>query len=93
MATVEKISIALSPDLAATVRDAVAAGKYASASEVVREALRDWQLRNEFRKAELARLRKAWRDGIESGPPQPLDMEAVKTSARTLIAGVRQSRA
>jgi predicted nucleotidyltransferase len=43
MSKVEKVSIALTSDMAATVRGAVASGEYASSSEVVREALREWR--------------------------------------------------
>jgi antitoxin ParD1/3/4 len=43
------MSIALTPKLAAAVCAAVANGEYVSSSEVVREALRDWQLRRDDR--------------------------------------------
>lgn len=78
MPSVEKISIALSRELATTVKEAVASGKYASASEVVREALRDWQTRQDLRHAELQRLRRAWVEGIASGEAEALDMDALK---------------
>jgi antitoxin ParD1/3/4 len=42
MASVEKISIALPPEMVSLVRQAVETGEYASSSEVVRDALRDW---------------------------------------------------
>lgn len=45
MSKVEKVSIALTADMAAAVRGAVASGEYASSSEVVREALREWRLK------------------------------------------------
>lgn len=45
MATIEKISIALSSDMLSMVRGAVATGDYASTSEVIREALREWKAR------------------------------------------------
>ncbi|MFI3197560.1 MAG: type II toxin-antitoxin system ParD family antitoxin [Methylococcaceae bacterium] len=41
MASVEKISIALTKDMASVVRQAVDSGEYASNSEVIRDALRD----------------------------------------------------
>ena len=41
MATVEKLSIALTPEMVKEVRMAVKNGEYASSSEVIREALRD----------------------------------------------------
>ena len=49
MAVVEKISIALPPEMAAIVRGAVETGEYASNSEVVREALREWTYQRELR--------------------------------------------
>jgi antitoxin ParD1/3/4 len=82
MATVEKISVALSSELLDTVKDAVASGAYASASEVIREALRDWRLRQPLRQAEIERLRKAWAEGLESGPLEPFDIEQIKRRAR-----------
>lgn len=43
MASVEKLSIALTHEMADEVRAAVDSGDYASSSEVIREALRDWR--------------------------------------------------
>jgi antitoxin ParD1/3/4 len=45
MPAVEKISIALPPEMAANVREAVETGEYASTSEVVRDALHEWMLK------------------------------------------------
>lgn len=87
MASVEKISIALSPDLLKQVRSAVESGKYGSASEVVREALREWALREPLRAAEVERLRKAWAEGLASGEARPFDMEEIKAEARRRLAG------
>jgi antitoxin ParD1/3/4 len=71
MSSVEKISIAVTPELAARVRDAVNSGEYASASEVVREALRDWNRKREERQAAFEELGRQWDAGKASGPPQP----------------------
>ena len=86
MATVEKISVALSPELLQGVRKAVESGSYGSASEVVREALRDWMLREPLREAEVERLRKAWAQGLASGEPEPFDVEAIKMRAKQRMA-------
>jgi antitoxin ParD1/3/4 len=43
MPTVEKIRIALPPEMANWVRKAVERGEYASASEVIRDALQEWE--------------------------------------------------
>lgn len=68
MANVEKISVALTPELAALTREAVERGEYASASEVIREALREWKLRRTERDRALAELGRLWDEGLESGP-------------------------
>lgn len=75
MANVEKLSVALTPDMAAEVRAAVEVGDYGSVSEVVREALRDWRLRRKIETLEAEELRRLAREGIESGPG--LDADAV----------------
>ena len=70
MSGVQKVSIALTPELVDTVREAVNSGDYASSSEVVREALRGWSERREMRAAKLADLRAAVQAGLDSGEPQ-----------------------
>ena len=89
MQNVEKLSIALTPETAAAVRQAVASGEYASASEVIREALRLWKAHEAARAREVEELRRAWREGIESGPATPLDFAMVKAQGRTALAKPR----
>lgn len=93
MASVEKVSVALSPELLEMVRAAVASGDYASTSEVVREALRDWRTRQEIRHAELERLRHGWKLGLDSGEPELLDATSIKRKARDRLAEMTKSRA
>ncbi len=69
MANVEKVSVALTPEMAETMREVVASGEYASSSEVMREALREWKERRTFRKDAIEELGRLWDGGIESGPP------------------------
>jgi antitoxin ParD1/3/4 len=76
--------------MVAMLKGAVASGQYASASEVVREALREWQLRKPLREAEIERLRKAWQEGIESGPSRALDFEEIKRRGRERLAQLKQ---
>lgn len=68
MPGVEKISIALTPDLAAAVQEAVESGGYASTSEVIREALRDWREKRRLHEQQINEMRKLWDEGIQSGP-------------------------
>jgi len=62
MTTVEKISIALPPEMVNVVRSAVAAGEYASSSEVIRDALRDWTYKRSLRQRGVAELRQLWQE-------------------------------
>jgi antitoxin ParD1/3/4 len=53
MADVEKLSVALTPDMVAEMRAAVEGGDYGSVSEVVRDAQSDWKLRREVETLEI----------------------------------------
>jgi antitoxin ParD1/3/4 len=91
MGHVDKRSITLSPDLATAVDEAVAAGEYASASEVIRDALRDWKEKRDLFGYTLEELRVLVQEGIDSGPGEdgPLVMERLKAKARARFAGRR----
>lgn len=91
MQKVEKMSIAVTPEMAGAVRAAVESGEYASTSEVVREALRLWKSHQAARAREVEALRLAWQEGIESGPATPLDFGEVKAKARAGL-GRKRSR-
>ena len=68
MATVEKMSIALTQDMAALVRQAVDSGEYVSSSEVIREALRAWKMKRTFQEQQREELRALLHEDINSGP-------------------------
>jgi antitoxin ParD1/3/4 len=82
MSTVEKITIALTPDLASMVRDAVNNGYYASTSEIVREALRDWKKKQIADEQRAWELRALWKEGIDSGSAGTLNIAEIKKEAR-----------
>lgn len=86
MSHVEKLSIALTPEMAAVVRQCVESGEYASSSEVIREALRDWGLKRSLQQTELSELRSLWQTGLDSGPGQLTDMNAIKAEARKRLS-------
>lgn len=71
MSQVEKISVAVTPEMAAMMRQAVATGEYASASEVMREALREWRQRRAERDQAIAELGRLWDEGLASGGARP----------------------
>lgn len=60
MPSVEKISIALPPEMVAQLRQAVETGEYASSSEVVRDALRDWSHKRQLQQNGITELRQLW---------------------------------
>ncbi len=69
MATVEKISIALPPEMVAIIRGAVDTGEYASSSEVVRDALRDWTHKRSLRQQGIVELRQLWQEALRDKTP------------------------
>jgi antitoxin ParD1/3/4 len=69
MTTAEKISIALPPEMVAIVKGAVATGEYASSSEVVRDALRDWTHKRSLRQQGVAELRQVWQEAMRDQRP------------------------
>ena len=73
MPAVERMTITMPAELAETLRQTVAGGEYASTSEVVREALREWTRRRDAERQDLEALRAAIRAGLDSGPALPAD--------------------
>lgn len=69
MGKVEKVSVALTPEMAVMVRQAVESGEYASVSEIMREALRDWRIRRAERARVLHEIGRLWDEGLASGAP------------------------
>jgi antitoxin ParD1/3/4 len=85
MADIERLSIALPAPMADTVRRAVEDGEYASASEVIRDALRLWELRRHLRERDLDLLRRRWDEGKASGRAGPLDIRGLIASERATL--------
>jgi antitoxin ParD1/3/4 len=75
------ISISLTPELLSLIKAKVASGRYASTSEVVREALRLLERLDRLEEQRIKELRQAWREGIESGDAGPLDLGELRETA------------
>ena len=90
MAAIEKISVALPKDMLELVKKAVESGDYATTSEVIREALREWKGRRETREETLAEVRRLVKEGLDSKEWFPLDTEEVKREGRRLLEQARR---
>jgi antitoxin ParD1/3/4 len=90
MAAVEKISIALTQDMAALVRQAVDSGEYVSSSEVIRDALRGWKMQRAVQERQMEELRRLWHEGINSGPGRFKSIDALLQEAEQRFDHERQ---
>jgi antitoxin ParD1/3/4 len=84
------ISISLTPELMGLIKTKVESGRYASTSEVVREALRLLERADRREAEQLEGLRQAWAEGVESPDAGPLDFDALRTAAREALAARRK---
>ena len=94
MAEIERMTITLPAEMAAAVRGAVEGGDYASSSEVVREALRDWKAKRALQLQELASLQADIDRGLAdlaSGRVRDFDAERIIARGRQLLAGRSRS--
>ena len=84
------MNISLTPELEALVQERVRTGLYHSASEVVRDALRLLQEREELRRVRLEELRKDIAIGIaeeERGEAREFTLDEILARARARAKG------
>jgi antitoxin ParD1/3/4 len=93
MPNIYKISVAVTGEQLDALKLAVGSGAYATTSEVVREAIRDWQLKQKLRPDEIEILRRLWDEGKASGPPVPLDFDELRREARQRLKELRKAPA
>ena len=80
------MNVSLTEELANFVKAKVAAGRYTSSSEVVREALRLMEKIERQEAEKLKLLRQAWKEGIDSGDAGEVDFSALRNEARARLA-------
>ena len=80
------MNVSLTEELANFVKAKVSAGRYASSSEVVREALRLMEKVERQEAEKLGLLRQAWREGVDSGDADAVDFAALRQEARARLA-------
>jgi antitoxin ParD1/3/4 len=89
MADAETLTVTLPADLAALVRGAVEGGQYGSSSEVVGQALRDWQAKRAAQQAALESLRAEIAVGLAdeaAGRIVDFDTDRIIERGRKLLA-------
>ena len=89
MPEIERLTITMPPELAAVVKQAVETGDYASTSEVVRAALRDWKLKRALQIEELAALKTDIDTGladVAAGRVKDFDADRIIARGRKLLA-------
>ncbi len=89
MSGIERLTITLPTDMAALVKGAVAEGDYASTSEVIREAIRDWKMKRALRLQELAALKTDIDKGladVAAGRVKKFDPDNIIARGRKLLA-------
>jgi antitoxin ParD1/3/4 len=91
MANIEKVSVALTSEQLTSLKAAVESGEYATTSEIVREAVRDWQIKRELRREDISRLRQLWDAGKASGSVGEVDMKALRHKAQKRLRGARKA--
>jgi antitoxin ParD1/3/4 len=90
MAKLERITVTMPEEMAAKLRAAVEAGEYATTSEIVREAMRDWIDQQERREAALIKFRQE----IEKGLAGPFhDGETVMRELRDYVSKLVREQA
>ncbi|KQQ31740.1 CopG family transcriptional regulator [Methylobacterium sp. Leaf123] len=91
MPSAEKISITMTPEQLRVVRESVAAGEYASTSEVLRAALRLWQRQRQEDAERLDVIRARIRNALDD-PQSDLTGEDVRAHLRALHAAAVEAQ-
>ena len=68
----ETVTAEISDEMASAVREAVAAGDFASVEDVVRHALTEWRIAERMPKIDQGQLKAMLEDGLE-GPARSAD--------------------
>jgi antitoxin ParD1/3/4 len=89
MSTIERMTITMPADMADVVKAAVDSGDYASTSEVVRDALREWKMKRAVQLHEIAALKADIDKGladVAAGRVKDFDTKKIVERGRKLLA-------
>ena len=83
------MNISLNPHFEELIKGKVESGLYNSVSEVMREALRLLEERDQLRDIRLEALRRDIQKGMDSGEATPLDIERIKSRGHKRLASLQ----
>ncbi|MGB3288680.1 MAG: type II toxin-antitoxin system ParD family antitoxin [Burkholderiaceae bacterium] len=89
MTTIERLTVTMPKEMATTIKTAVETGEYASTSEVIREALRDWSFKRQLMLDELSALKRDIDKGladVTAGRSKKFDARRIAERGRKLLA-------
>lgn len=89
MAGIERITVTLPTDMAGMVKEAVEEGQYASSSEVIREALRDWKMKRELQLQQMTALKADIDRGladVAAGRVEDFNVDSIIRRGKQLLA-------
>lgn len=87
--TLERVTVTMPTEMAAAIKQAVDDGEYASTSEVVREALRDWKTKRQLMLNELASLKADIDQGladVAAGRVKTFNPDSIIERGKQLVA-------
>lgn len=90
MSRLERINVTMPTEMATKLRDAVSKGEYATTSEIIREAVRDWSSERDQRESENAEIREILERARAGGRRT---MEQVEASVLARIEAVEKAQA
>ncbi len=85
----ERLTVTMPAEMAAAIKQAVEDGDYASTSEVVREAVRDWKLRRQIALEDLSALKADIDQGLAdlaAGRVKSFDADRIIARGKQLLA-------
>ena len=74
------------------IKQLIESGRYSTASEVMRDALRLVEEREDSRKAKLQALRHEIQIGLDSGPAEALDIDDIIAEGRRIKAAADNAK-
>ena len=89
MSQIERLTVTLPASMAADIKAAVVEGQYASNSEIVREALRDWKIKRATQQKEVALLKADIDKGmadLAAGRVRNFDARRIAKRGKKLLA-------